>query len=76
MTLKTTINTPDMAERIQEAFDVSDFAFHDNAEVCYEHGQHYVNCSACGAMWSVVDAEPGIDGFDFEEMEGGDESCG
>jgi len=75
--LKTETNTPRMKARIEAAYRVSNNDHHENAEVFFEHGQHYVRCSACGATWSVVDAEGGasIDGFDFELLEVGDESC-
>lgn len=76
--LKTEHNTPAMASRILAAFEVSDHAqYHETLTADYEHGQHWINCTGCGASWSVVDSEggPTIDGFDFEEIAEGDESC-
>lgn len=76
--LKTEYNHPDMTRRIRAAFMVSPHAAdHEHIECNYEHGQHWIACLPCGALWSVVDSEggPTIDGFDFEEIEDGDGSC-
>ncbi len=76
--LKTEHNHPDTAARILAAFEVSDHAGnHETLTADYEHGQHWINCTGCGASWSVVDSEggPTIDGFDFEEIAEGDETC-
>ena len=61
--------------RIEEAFRNSEYEYHDNIQAAFEHGQHFINCLACGAQWSVNDSEPGIDGFGFEELSEGDDSC-
>lgn len=61
-----------LADKIQEP--------HDNIQTFYEHGQWWVNCLACGAIWAAVDCE-GIDdagnaiALDLERIEQGDESC-
>lgn len=76
--LKTEYNHPDMAARILDAFNASEHTEkHGGCAVNYEHGQHWISCCPCGALWSVVDAEGrgSIDGFDFEEIEDGDGSC-
>lgn len=75
--LKTETNTPEMAARIESAFGASNYAFHKGPDVTFEHGQHYVCCTTCGAQYSVVDAEggPSVDGFDFEEITEGDGYC-
>lgn len=73
--LKTETNTARMKARIEAAFRATNNDHHENPETVFEHGQHYINCTACGAQWSVVDAVPGIDGFDFEIITVGDESC-
>lgn len=70
--LKTETNTPEMEERIKKAFQDSPLYTH-GCDAAFEHGQWWVTCWNCGAAWSVVDAEPGIDGFDFEEVSHGDE---
>lgn len=41
--------------------------------VHYEHGQHWVTCTDCGASWSVADAEPGP--YCLEQIDNGNESC-
>jgi len=75
--LKTEQNTPEMRERIEAAF----LAYLDTAtgddnlttEVFFEHGQWWARCEneeredSNERTFSVVDAEPGIDGFGFEE---------
>lgn len=45
---------------------------HDAATPVFEHGQWWVTCGACGAIWSVVDTNNGLE---LEEMEPGDETC-
>lgn len=77
--LKTETNTPEMRERIDAAFEVSpEYAAviqADTFESFFEHGQWWVRVEvfaededAGTKTYSVVDAEPGIDGFDFEEV--------
>lgn len=76
--LKTETNTPGMRKRIKAAWqEFKEAKPHGGADIFFEHGQHYVSCKDCGAQWSVNDAEGygSIDGFSFEEIEGGDESC-
>lgn len=79
--LKVEQNTPDMAERIIRAFDVSPEGLgeheHCEAEAVFEHGQWYVNDKTCGAQWSANDASgPGsVDGFSFEQISEGDEDA-
>lgn len=78
--LKCETNTPEMRERIADAFEVSDahalagFQDNDFTNVVFEHGQWWVIASN-GASWSVVDACGGtsIDGFDFEQVSEGEE---
>lgn len=79
--LKTEQNTPEMRERIEAAFGTSD-AFRlnhtaddgdDDFEAAFEHGQWFIQVTAPArddvpTTYSVVDAEPGIDGFGFEEV--------
>lgn len=72
--LKTETNTAAMARRIEKAFKSEPEDHHENPEVVFEHGQHYINCTACGAQWSVHDANTGT-GFSFEKISEGDESC-
>lgn len=67
-------NTPKVERIIRGAFEDSDEAkAHEDKpfETDFEHGQWFVTCRACGAQWSVNDAEPGP--FDFEEITAGDE---
>ncbi len=76
--LKTETNTARMARRIELAFNESDEAVHhENNEVFFEHGQHWACCKDCGAQWSVCDSEgyDAIDGFTFEQVSHGDETC-
>jgi hypothetical protein len=42
----------------------------------FEHGQLWIGHQFSGASWSVVDAEggPSVNGFDFEQIDTGDES--
>lgn len=49
------------------------FLGHDDVSAVWEHGHWWVECSPCGAQWSVHDAEPGP--FSFEQVTIGDESC-
>jgi len=72
--LKTETNTPEMEHRVINAFP---FDEHRAVAAVFEHGQWWITCNDCGGQWSVVDATGGrsIDGFDFEEVGEGDESC-
>ena len=47
---------------------------HDAIDAHFEHGQWWIICH-CGASWSVNDSEDehGNDGFDFEQIDHGDE---
>jgi hypothetical protein len=45
---------------------------HENLSPCFEHGQWWVTCGACGASWSVIDTNRGLD---LEEVDSGDGSC-
>jgi hypothetical protein len=76
--LKTERNTSAMAERVICAF-ASLHDDHPEAEAVFEHGQWWVQCPGCGAQWAAQDAEgpPSTvaDGFTFEEVSHGDESC-
>lgn len=76
MALKTEQNTPQIEKRIREAFANSSLYTH-TCDPFFEHGQWWVGCPACGAQWSVVDAEGGtsVDGFDFEEVTRGEEDA-
>lgn len=76
--LNTETNTPEMEDRIKEAAETAIGGEHENLEVVFEHGQHWINCAACGAQWSVNDCVGGhgIEGFDFERVSDGDYSCG
>jgi hypothetical protein len=78
--LQTEQETPEMEERIFNAFAVSDAAAtlnldvdsdppHDGYGVVFEHGQWWINADN-GAQWSVCDATGGdaIDGFTFEQI--------
>ena len=79
--LKTEQNTEEMRERIEAAFGTSD-AFRlnhtaddgdDDFAAAFEHGQWFIQVTAPArddvpTTYSVVDAEPGIDGFGFEEV--------
>lgn len=76
--LKTETNTPEMQARIDAAFEDSpEYLDDDNVEgyeTFFEHGQWWARVflssdenDASTKTYSVVDAEPGIDGFDFEE---------
>lgn len=75
MTLKTEINTPEMGERVTEAFEASGIA-EGTIQSNFEHGQWWITVLESGAQWSVCDAEGGdaVDGFCFEQItEGEDE---
>lgn len=77
--LRTEQNTPAMERRIMAAA-IRFFHFpgpHHHIQVDFEHGHWWATCTDCGAQWSVVDAEgPGsFDGFSFERVSEGDESC-
>jgi hypothetical protein len=75
-----------MGERVRLAFEASphyfsadglrrlrqDAARTGNFDVFFEHGQWFVMHVPTGMAWSVVDASPGIDGFDFEQVCDGD----
>jgi hypothetical protein len=78
MKLRSTIDSTDVDIDIASAAITSPRigAEHDIA-THYEHGQWWVVCNACGAQWSVVDAEGGdsVGGFDFEQVTQGDELC-
>lgn len=77
--LKTETYTPEIEQRLLIAFLDSDEKgiHHGEFQANFEHGQWFVTCTACGAQWSVVDAEGGssVDGFDFELITDGDEYC-
>ena len=45
---------------------------HDNLHPVHEHGHWWMQCLACGKLW---DAALSQDGFVFEEVSQGDESC-
>lgn len=79
MTLKTEQNTAEMEHRILEAGEVSSSINGHTRDFSadFEHGQWWLTCLNCGAQWSVVDASGGssLDGFDFELVSEGDESC-
>ena len=70
MTLKCETDTSEMEERIawaaSEALGLARF------QVDFEHGQWWVTDLDTGAQWSVVDEEPGTDGFGFEQVSRGE----
>ena len=68
--LLTEQNTPEVESLVREAFENSDLYTH-TCETNFEHGQWWVTCCYCGAAWSVVDTNKGLD---FEEVSHGDES--
>ena len=74
--LVSTTNTPTAARRIWRAFEAR-VGGHNNPQVVFEHGQWWVTCPPCGAMWATVDIRNDLDELDvdFEELETGDESC-
>lgn len=71
--LKTEQDTPDMREQVEAAFgsfrERAAFEEATPTEVFFEHGQWWARFETGegSRTFSVVDAEPGIDGFDFEE---------
>jgi hypothetical protein len=69
--VKTEQNTPEIEQRIvwavSEALGIARFS------VDFEHGQWWVTDLDFGAQWSVVDEEPGTDGFGFEQVTQGEE---
>ncbi len=77
--LKTETDTPAMQARALAAFAKSGPGDegHEKAAAVFEHGQTWINCPACGAQWSVVDAVGGVsvDGFGFERVSEGDDYC-
>lgn len=76
-TLPSTINTPAMHRRIVAAAAKILNRPKSNIATHFEHGQWWVEDLTTGAQWSVVDATGGasVDGFDFEQVTEGDESC-
>lgn len=79
MALKTETNTPEMEERVLEAFLVSDACgehTREEVQVDFEHGQWWITVKPTGAQWSVNDAEGhgSIDGFSFEQVTEGDDA--
>jgi hypothetical protein len=76
--LKCETNTERMGDEVLDAFRGEEGGIHDeHVQSVFEHGQWYINCTACGAQWAVNDAEGGaaVCGFDFEQISDGDESC-
>lgn len=77
--LQTEQNTPEMELRVMAAaIRLVQFPDgHARLRVEFEHGQWWIICNNCGAVWSVNDATgPGtIDGFCVEQVSDGDESC-
>lgn len=77
--LKSETNTLVIEQRIMMAAirGVQWVGNHHHIDVSFGHGQWWVSCRDCGAQWSVVDQEGGgdIDGFGFEQVSEGDESC-
>jgi len=75
--LKTETNTEAIGQRIVLAAEAGPLGGHDALNGAFEHGQWWVMCLGCGAQWSVVDAEggPAVDGFDFECVTDGDDTC-
>jgi hypothetical protein len=76
MSLKCETNTEDMDLRVQAAFCAAkgvrsqafDWGSGRDYETVFEHGQWFVLRIGDGFTWSVVDASPGVDGFDFEAL--------
>jgi len=66
------INSPEIDAAVLEAFLGFDLDKHENVQTFFEHDQWHVQCLPCGAQWSVSD---GLDGFDFELISDGDDSC-
>lgn len=76
--LKTETNTPEMEQEVEHLIATHPLTeVHKGCTPVFEHGQWWVTCGPCGAIFSVVDAEGGmsINGLDLEELETGDESC-
>lgn len=65
--LRSTITNAEIGAEILATFDTPP---HWETHAVYEHGQWWIVC-ACGAQWSVHDAEPG--GYGFEEVSQGDD---
>ncbi len=74
--LRCEIQTAEVEAEIFSALDKCYITVNHNRLSCdFEHGQWFVTCLHCGSQWSVNDCDPGIDGFDFEQISDGDESC-
>lgn len=77
--LKTEQDTPEMRDRIGDAFASSDMADDGDGpldfDVFFEHGAHWVRLAGSGRTWAVVDAEgkDTVDGFGFELIDEGEE---
>lgn len=75
--LKTETDTPSMGDLVLSVAQIKleDTGHHPIAN--FEHGQWWITCGPCGAIWSVVDAEGqgSLDGLDLENIEVGDGSC-
>lgn len=71
--LRSTVNTRTNERDIRAAFVAigPEPCNGASVETVYEHGQWWIMCCACGAQYSVHDAEPGD--FSFEEVTHGDE---
>lgn len=65
----------DIVQEFREA-DI-DNDCHLGPQAYYEDGQWFINCVACGAQWTVNDAEDwgGREYFFFERVSDGDEFC-
>lgn len=58
--LKSRTNTPENDTDVQTLF--SGLAPHTNLSTVFEHGNWWITCNDCGAVWAVHDAEgAGID---------------
>lgn len=74
-TLRSTVDSSAMEKRVADAWCVAPesvgapSAWEDT--VVYEHGQWWV-MTYDGAVYSVHDEVPGIDGFGFEKVSEGD----
>lgn len=64
---------PNATADIEAWLEGEDETAQHHPTVHYEHGQHWVICSDCGASWSVCGAEPGP--YCLEQIDNGDESC-
>ncbi len=76
--LKTENNSMQVQAEIEQLIATHPLTeIHENVNPAFEHGQWWVICGPCGAIWSVVDAEGGqsYNGLDLEEVDTGDESC-